>query len=166
MKILVAIGGAQQGPFDIETLNRMVASGQIPVHGTLAWWPGQASWVQLAAVPGIRVAAAAAPQISTAAPPPQPPAAPQGDATGGLIPYKNGPALAAYYLGILALVPLLGFLAGIASCILGVMGLRKRSREPHVKGSAHAVIGIVLGGLSILVHLAVLILAGMANARR
>ena len=43
----------------------------------------------------------------------QPVAGEQGDATGGVIPYKNGPALAAYYLGIFSLIPCGGLLLAI-----------------------------------------------------
>ena len=32
----------------------------------------------------------------------------QGDATGGVIPYKNAPALVAYYLGLFSIFPVLG----------------------------------------------------------
>ena len=70
----------------------------------------------------------------------------QGDATGGVIPYKNPHALISYYLGIVALLPLVGVPFGIASIILGVIGLRNRSKNPIIKGSVHAWIGI-LGGL-------------------
>lgn len=75
-----------------------------------------------------------------------------GDATGGIIPYKNLPALIGYYMGIVALIPLLGFPFGIASIILGIMGLIKRSRQPEVKGSVHAVIAILFGMFSVLVY--------------
>jgi hypothetical protein len=86
-------------------------------------------------------------------PPPQLPLEPrrpgEGDATGGLIPYKNGPALTAYYLSILTILCCITPLPlGIIPVVLGVMGLRKRAREPEVKGSVHAWIGIVLGGAS------------------
>jgi len=37
-----------------------------------------------------------------------------GDATGGVIPYKNPPALIAYYCGIFSLLPILGLVFGIA----------------------------------------------------
>ena len=47
----------------------------------------------------------------------------QGDATGGVIPYKNPKALLAYYLGILSGVPLLGLPASVFAFVLGVMGL-------------------------------------------
>ncbi len=77
-----------------------------------------------------------------------PPAGPNtGDSTGGLIPYKNPMALTAYYLGILSLLPCVGLLFGIPAFILGIMGLIKRSQNPVIKGSVHAWIGIILGGL-------------------
>ena len=70
----------------------------------------------------------------------------QGDATGGLIPYKNPKALIAYYLGILSGLPLIGLPIGIAAFVLGIMGLRDRNRNPAIKGSIHAGIGIGCGG--------------------
>lgn len=73
----------------------------------------------------------------------------EGDATGGVIPYKNPKALIAYYLGIASMLPPL-FWLGIASVILGILGLKDRKKNPVIKGSAHAWIGIVLGTLSML----------------
>jgi len=75
----------------------------------------------------------------------------EGDATGGVIPYKNPPALIAYYLGLFSLLPCIGLFLGIPALILGIIGLRKRAANPAVKGSAHAWIGIVMGGLMTLV---------------
>jgi hypothetical protein len=74
----------------------------------------------------------------------------EGDATGGVIPYKNPHALIAYYLGILSLLPIIGVPFGLASVILGFMGLSRRKKNPVIKGSVHAWIGIVFGMLSIL----------------
>ncbi len=74
----------------------------------------------------------------------------EGDATGGIIPYKNPHALIAYYLGIVALFPLLGVPFGIASFVLGIMGLRNRRKNPAIKGSVHAIVGIVFGIFSML----------------
>ena len=71
----------------------------------------------------------------------------EGDGTGGVIPYKNPQALIAYYLGILSGLPLLGLPLGIAAFVLGIMGLKARKRNPVIKGSAHAWIGIGCGGL-------------------
>jgi len=69
----------------------------------------------------------------------------QGDATGGIIPYKNPKALIAYYLGILSGLPLIGLPLGIAAFVLGIMGLQDRKRNPAIKGSIHAGIGIGCG---------------------
>ena len=69
----------------------------------------------------------------------------EGDKTGGIIPYKNPKALLAYYLGIASGLPLIGFPFGIAAFILGIMGLRDRKRNPVIKGSVHAGIGIGCG---------------------
>ncbi len=78
----------------------------------------------------------------------------QGDATGGVIPYKNPQALTAYYLGIFALIPVIGFFLGIASVVLGILGLRYRKANPQVRGSVHAWIGIILGAVVVIGHLA------------
>ncbi len=71
----------------------------------------------------------------------------EGDATGGVIPYKNPKALIAYYLGILSGLPLIGLPLGIAAFILGILGLKARRENPVIKGSVHAGIGIGCGCL-------------------
>jgi serine/threonine protein kinase len=73
---------------------------------------------------------------------------PKGDATGGIIPYKNPPALIAYYCGVFSLIPIIGIFAGIPGIILGVMGLWARRTNPPIKGAVHAWIGIILGGFT------------------
>lgn len=83
-------------------------------------------------------------------PPAHPHPGQQGDSTGGVIPYKNPHALIAYYLGIVALFPLIGVPFGIASIILGVSGLKKRKQNPVIKGSVHAWIGILGGVFSLI----------------
>jgi hypothetical protein len=85
-----------------------------------------------------------------------------GDGTGGLIPYKNPKALLAYYLGIFSMFPLIGMPLGIASIILGIMGLKARNRNPIIKGSVHAWIGIVLGLLLMPVHILIAVAIGFA----
>lgn len=85
-----------------------------------------------------------------------------GDATGGVIPYKNPYALTAYYTGIFSLiccftpVPL-----GVVPVVLGVIGLQKRAQNPIIKGSAHAWTGIILGSISALISIlfAVIVIA-------
>ena len=75
-----------------------------------------------------------------------PPIQPEGDATGGVIPYKNPKALTAYYLGIFSGLPMIGLPLGIAAFVLGIRGLQDRNRNPAIKGSIHAGIGIGCGG--------------------
>ncbi len=82
----------------------------------------------------------------------------EGDATGGLIPYKNAPALIAYYISLLSLIPILGIPFGITAFILGIIGLKKRAANPVIKGAAHAWIGIILGGGTTLLYIVALIL--------
>ena len=79
-------------------------------------------------------------------PGPVPPARAVGstDATGGIIPYKNAPALVAYYCGVFSVLPL--FPIGMTAFVLGVIGLRRHRREPAVRGRVHAWIGILVGG--------------------
>ena len=88
------------------------------------------------------------------------------DATGGLIPYNNPAALIAYYLGLFSIFPVLGIFLAVPAFILGIMGLRRRRQNPAVRGSLHAWIGIVMGGMMTLVWTGVigLILVGMSAA--
>ena len=81
-----------------------------------------------------------------------------GDGTGGLIPFKNPKALIAYYLGIFSGLPLIGLPIGVAAFVLGIMGLRDRARNPIIKGSVHAGIGIGCGGFFALLWTFVLVL--------
>jgi hypothetical protein len=100
-------------------------------------------------------------------PPPIPVAPPlppreQGDATGGIIPYKNPQALTSYYLGIFGLFPVVGILLAIPAVILGFVGLKKKKLKPVIKGSVHAWIGIVLGAISILYNGLILVAIAVA----
>lgn len=82
----------------------------------------------------------------------------ESDATGGVIPYKNPMALMAYYCGVFSLIPGLGLILGPIAAILGILGLKAKSKNPKVKGTGHAIAGIVLGGLVLLGHLILIIL--------
>ena len=102
-------------------------------------------------------------------PPPPIPAQPaenRGDATGGIIPYKNPHALAAYYLGVFSLIPLLGLVLGAIAVPLGVSGLKKRARNPVIRGAVHAWVGIILGSLSVAVHLLLIVIPLIAALTR
>ncbi len=87
------------------------------------------------------------------------PSAPQQDIVSTMIPYRNVPALIAYYLGIFSLIPCIGLLLGIAALILGIMGLKRAGQNPEAKGKVHAWIGIILGGLCALANMAFILIA-------
>jgi hypothetical protein len=76
-----------------------------------------------------------------------------------VIPYKNPKALMAYYCGVFSLIPGLGLILGPIAAILGFLGLKAKSKNPKVRGTGHAIAGIVLGGLVTLGHLVLIILA-------
>jgi hypothetical protein len=59
---------------------------------------------------------------------------------------------------------LLGFFLGAAALVLGLMGLKQRKRNPVIRGAVHAWIGIIGGGLSVALHLA--LIGFVAFARR
>jgi hypothetical protein len=74
----------------------------------------------------------------------------QGDATGGVIPYKNPMALIGYYLGFGSLLPLIGIIFTIPAIVLGFIGLSKYKQNPVIKGQVHAWIAIIFGFLGLL----------------
>ena len=89
---------------------------------------------------------------------------PEGDSTGGVIPYKNPKALLAYYLGIFSVIPCLGIFLGVAAFVLGIQGLKYRNEHPETKGSVHAWIGIAVGGTMALIWTGGIVLMVLAGA--
>lgn len=75
---------------------------------------------------------------------------PTGDAVSTIIPYKNGRALLAYYLGVFSFIPCVGLLLGPAALILGILGWRYVKANPTAKGTGHALAGIIMGTLTTL----------------
>lgn len=90
--------------------------------------------------------------------PPPPPRDETDDPVSVVIPYKNPPALIAYYLAVFSLIPCLGILLGIAAVILGIMGLVYARDHEHARGRFHAWVGIVGGGLIALLNIVGLVL--------
>ena len=76
----------------------------------------------------------------------------QPDAVQVFIPYKNPMGLAAYYLGVFAVIPCAGLLLGPAALILGILGIRYRNKHPTAGGLGHAIAGVVLGSLTTLAN--------------
>ncbi len=77
-----------------------------------------------------------------------------GDPTGGLIPYKNGMALAAYYCGVFSFIPCLWGLLSLLAIIFGFVGLSHANKHPEAKGKGHAIAGIVCGFITLFLAVA------------
>lgn len=77
-------------------------------------------------------------------------------------PHRNRPARLAYYLGVAALIPVVGALLGPAALALGIKGVRNRNSDPLVGGRGHAFTGIILGAVTALVNWGALIAIGIA----
>ena len=100
---------------------------------------------------------------------PGPGIAPADPAIPGIemvIPYKNGKALTAYYLGIFSII--CGAFLGIPALILGIMGIKEANAHPEVRGKVHAWVGVILGAFMTLVTIAaffVILIPMLAAAR-
>lgn len=83
--------------------------------------------------------------------PPAPPGPPTAPGRGGdeavatIVPYRNMPALLAYYFGVFSLIPCLGLPLSVAAIVLGIIGLLTAAKNPGAHGRVHAIVGIVLG---------------------
>ena len=146
MRILLAVDGQQHGPHEVAEVNAMLAEGSLPALSALAWHEGLTEWVPLATVQGI--------VMPGSQPPPAPGSSKEAEVLRTVIPYKNPMALAAYYLGIFGMIPVLGVILAPPAVGFGIAGLVRRRRNPLLKGAAHAWVGVVLGVLSLGCHAA------------
>ena len=155
-------GDQKTGPLGDADLKQLAATGKL-LQTDLVKREGQ-DWVPAGKVKGLFSTPAGGPpplpsnqpathgdaetaNVPPAAPPP--PRLLKKDGTGGLIPVNNPKALIAYYTGIfLSPCCIVGLPLGLVPLVFGIQGLRDRSRNPEIKGSVHAWIGVVLGGLS------------------
>jgi hypothetical protein len=70
------------------------------------------------------------------------------------IPFDNPPACAAYFCGLLGLIPVLGLVLGPLAIIFGIFGLRRHDRDPAVRGRGHSlVVGIWMGATEFIVNI-------------
>lgn len=137
--------GRSFGPAPLEMLEQWAREGRVPNTAFIA--PAEGSTPQRPVLSEPRLAAiiAAPPTIAGKL------VAPEDTGISSLIPYKNGHALAAYYLGILSLVPLLGILIAPIAIFQGIQGVRDYRESPKIKGIVHAWIGIVVGTIALLI---------------
>ncbi|MEI7687046.1 MAG: hypothetical protein WCL32_18670 [Planctomycetota bacterium] len=90
---------------------------------------------------------------------------PADDAISTVIPFRNGLALAGYYLGVFSLIPCLGAILGPLALVFGVLGFRYVKKHPEAKGTGHAITAIVLGSLTTLAHIAVTVIVIVVAAK-
>jgi Domain of unknown function (DUF4190) len=65
---------------------------------------------------------------------------------------RSGWAIAAGYLGLFAIVPVLGLIFGLLAILCGVLGIREMKRKPRLSGQGRAIFGIIMGSLSFILH--------------
>ncbi len=139
--------GQEFGPAAMDLVLCWASEGRIPVDALLV--PEDGGEVRsVLSEPRLATILQAPPTISAGVTP----HVGDDDPISKLIPHRNPFALTAYYLGLFSLIPGTGFLLGPAGLILRVIGLRRRARDPHIKGAAHAWTGIICGLLSIMIH--------------
>ncbi|MCA9296743.1 MAG: DUF4190 domain-containing protein [Phycisphaerales bacterium] len=141
--VQLATGGAF-GPVDIATLTRWATERRVPATATIVGSDGS------------RQIAHTMPELAPVlAPPTSAPVPDMIDTTpdsamASMIPYRNPSALAAYYLAIFSLLPVIGIPLAIAAVVCGIVGFAKFRRDPSRKGAVHAWIGIILGAVVLL----------------
>jgi len=149
------VGGDDQkhGPVDEAKIREWIAEGRASGQ-SMTCRVGDSQWRPLSEFSEF------ASEFGSSAPAPPPLTAPsngEGDATGGLIPYKNKHALIGYYMSvgglIMMCIPVLGLIYTISVVVLGVKGLKNAKANPHVKGQVHCWVAIIGGSLETLVTL-------------
>lgn len=151
MQIFIHRDNQQQGPFTVDEINDRLRSGAVIASGTFAWYEGCSGWMTLDRVPGLFMLNTPPTFVAGAMP------SSQSDATGGLIPYKNPYALVGYYLSIFSMIPFVGIPLGVAGIICGIVGVRRRNRNPIMRGTAHAWFAILFSALVILIQVAAIV---------
>jgi len=148
--------GQRFGPAAMGVLEQWAREGRIPSTAQIE--PADASAParpprSVLSEPGLMAILGAPPTVAGTLSMPESP----DSGISTLIPYKNGYALAAYYVSVASLIPGLGLLAGPIAFGLGIAGVRHYKREPKVKGIAHAWVGIILGFLTFAAHVALIV---------
>jgi uncharacterized protein (DUF983 family) len=74
-------------------------------------------------------------------------------------------AIAAGYLALFAILPLLGMVPGVLAVIFGITALRKIKRDPSLCGKGRAWFGIIVGSLAPLIWIVLLVVAIISDTR-
>ncbi len=144
--------GRQFGPATMEQILQWAREGRVPKDALLRATDGSEPQSVLAR-PELRMVLEAPPTVSTGV---------SASASSGrgpaLIPYRNGPALAGYYVAVVSLIPCLALVTGPIAATLGIAGWIKVRKNPDVRGTAHAIVAIVLGLLTFGANVALIVL--------
>ena len=144
MFTLLGADQKEYGPVPVELLRQWINEGR--ANGQTRVRSEDGEWRPLAQYPEFSIAlAAAAPPPRLPTPPPFS-VDPATDTLSCVIPYRNVPALVAYYLAVFSVLPCVGALLGLVALVLGIKGLRIARQNPEAKGRVHAWIGILVGG--------------------
>jgi hypothetical protein len=74
-----------------------------------------------------------------------------------LIPIgRSGWAIAAGYLGLVSIVPLIGLPFGVGAVITGILAIRSIQQHCKLTGLGRAWFGIIMGGLTLFLQLAII----------
>ena len=81
---------------------------------------------------------------------------------------RPGSAIAAGYLALFSVLPVIGLLPGLLAVFLGFRALRQINEDPALSGKGRAWFGIILGGVCSVISLGLLVLLviGAALDRR
>jgi len=146
---IIGIDNKEYGPISIEVLKQWIKEGRVN-EKTLVKPEGEQHWRQLSTypelvqfLPGYNVSYPAPPPLSAQFPPPQ-----QNDA--------SGMALASFILGIISMIFCFcccwGMPFNILAIIFGIVALiQNKNRPDQSSARVKAIIGIVLGVLSLLI---------------
>lgn len=138
--------GRTYGPAELTLLQQWAREGRLSADAILVPTDGSGEQT-VASMDSLKSHVMAPPTVFTGLPPP-----PQDSALSTVIPYRNAPALTGYYISIIALIPVVGLLAGPVAFGLGIAGYRRSREDPRAKGAVHAWIAIVLGALTTLAY--------------
>jgi hypothetical protein len=80
---------------------------------------------------------------------------------------RPGSAIAAGYLALFSVLPIIGLLPGLLAVILGIRALRQINEDPALSGKGRAWFGIIFGGVCSVISLGgiVLMIIGAALDR-
>ena len=71
------------------------------------------------------------------------------NALSHIIPTKNAPAIAAWYLGVFGIIPGLGLPLAVAAIVMGIMGISRASKAKV--GLWHSILGLSLGVMALVI---------------